>query len=209
VPRGRKIVPRHHRRAPGADFHDPEARLAITEHHREATGNDLKAIRHQRLAKPDLLPSMSSRLGTTPGRFHPARAHVTPATRGITPTTPQAITTADHFTPSLAQREIVARDRKTIPHDFHVLRGRFPTTREHITPATREITPTTPQAITTADHFTPSLAQRKIIARDRKTIPHRLHVLRDRFPTPGDRLAPAQPRPPTPRRHAPCTLVPR
>jgi len=91
---------------------------------------------------------------------------------------------------------------ETTPH-------RFNPTRAHITPATRRITPTTPQAITTAAHFMQSPAQREIIVRERKTIAHDFHAIRDRFPMPGNRIALARLRPPTPRRHASCTLVPR
>jgi hypothetical protein len=68
---------------------------------------------------------------------------------------------------------------------------RFNPTRAQITPAARQITPTTAQAITTRDHLTPSLEHREIVAGDRETIPQDLHVLRGRFPTPGDRRAPA------------------
>jgi len=90
---------------------------------------------------------------------------------------------------------------QTTPHRFNPMKA-------HITPASRQIAPMTPRAITTRDHFTPSPAQREILVCDRKTIAHHLHVIRDRFPMPGGRVAPKRPRPPTPRRHAPCTLGP-
>jgi hypothetical protein len=68
---------------------------------------------------------MSSRLETTPHRFNPTRAHITPASREITPTTPRTISGPDHFTHDRRQPKIIpprsktsAHRLRTIPHHF-------------------------------------------------------------------------------------------